>query len=312
MARKPRIHFPGAVYHVMLRGNGGNDIFFSAMDRSKMSLLLQEGVERYGHRIHAFCFMTNHVHLAIQVGDVPLSKIIQNVSFRYTRYSNAVRKTSGHLFQGRYKAILIDADRYLIQLVRYIHNNPVRAGMAVQCGKYRWSSHCVYSGETDISWLTTEWVLGQFSDQLESAQHQYEEFVSDGQDEKRRTDFHQGSKDGQLLGDDEFLKKVLAPVAVKNVTPRTLDQIINAVCSVYEKPFAEIKAVGQKHDNAEARATLAFLVQSTQDLSLTKLAEVLGRDLSGISRAAGRLRIRLQNDNALQGRMEKIKNKLFA
>ena len=84
MARKPRIHYPGAFYHVMLRGNGGQDIFFSDADRSRFYLLLQEGVERYNYRFHAFCQMANNVHLAIQVGNIPLSRIMQNVSFRYT------------------------------------------------------------------------------------------------------------------------------------------------------------------------------------------------------------------------------------
>jgi len=89
MARKPRIHFPGAFYHVILRGNGGQDIFSIDDDRIRFLLLLQEGLERYKHRIHGFCLMSNHVHLLIQVGDVSLSKIMQNVSFRYTRYYNA-------------------------------------------------------------------------------------------------------------------------------------------------------------------------------------------------------------------------------
>ena len=95
MARKPRIYYPGAFYHVMLRGNGGQDIFFTNGDRSRFYLLLQEGIERYNHCIHAFCQMTNHAHLAIQVGEVPLSRIMQNLSFRYTRYLNARKNKIG-------------------------------------------------------------------------------------------------------------------------------------------------------------------------------------------------------------------------
>ena len=85
MARKPRVHRPGALYHVMLRGNGGQEIFFSQEDRFRFYLLIQEGIERYGHRVHAFCLMTTHTHLAIEVGEIGLSKIIQNLAFRYTR-----------------------------------------------------------------------------------------------------------------------------------------------------------------------------------------------------------------------------------
>ena len=103
----------------MMRGNVGSDLFYSDADRSRFLLLMQEGIERYGHRVHAFCLMTNHVHLFIQVGTVPLSRIIQNLGFRYTRYINRKREEVGHLFQGRYKAILVEADPYLLQLVRY-------------------------------------------------------------------------------------------------------------------------------------------------------------------------------------------------
>ena len=106
MARNPRIHFPCAFFHVMLRGNGGQDIFFSSEDRTRLCFLLQEGVERFNHRIHAFCFMGNHIHIVIPVNVIPLSKIIQNFSFRYTRYINTALARTGHLFQGRYKAIL--------------------------------------------------------------------------------------------------------------------------------------------------------------------------------------------------------------
>jgi len=92
MPRKPRIHFPGAVYHAILRGNAGQDVFFDAADRSRFYLLLQEGTERFGCRIHAFCLMSNHIHLAVQVGLVPLSRVMQNLSFRYTQYLNHKRK----------------------------------------------------------------------------------------------------------------------------------------------------------------------------------------------------------------------------
>ena len=110
MARKSRVYYPGALYHVVLRGNGGQTIFFDDRDRTRFCFLAQEGIERFGHRIHAFCLMSNHVHLAIQVGDVSLSRILQNLSFRYTRWVNWRQSRTGHLFQGRYKAVLVDAD----------------------------------------------------------------------------------------------------------------------------------------------------------------------------------------------------------
>ena len=124
MARRPRFHLPFGIYHVMLRGNDGLPIFFSDADRCRMSLLLQEGVEQFSHYIHAFCFMSNHIHLAIQVRETSISRIMQNLAFRYARYINKKYDRVGHLFQGRFKSIIVDGNRYLKELVRYIHLNP--------------------------------------------------------------------------------------------------------------------------------------------------------------------------------------------
>ncbi len=156
MARKPRIHYPGAVYHVILRGNGKQDIFFEEEDRCRFYLLLQEGIERYRHQVHAFCLMTNHVHLVVQVADIHLSRIMQNLSFRYTRWVNWRHDRSGHFFQGRYKVVLVDGDSYLLELVRYVHLNPVRAKMASTPEEYAWTSHRAYCGQEALPWLATE------------------------------------------------------------------------------------------------------------------------------------------------------------
>jgi putative transposase len=148
MARKPRIHLSGGFYHIILRGNGGQDIFLSDADRYRFLLLLQEGTCRFGYRVHAFCLMTNHLHLVLQAGNIPLSRGLQNLSFRYTRWVNGREKRTGHLFQGRYKAVLIDGDSYLLELVRYIHLNPLRAGMVQNPEEYPWTSHPAYLGRT--------------------------------------------------------------------------------------------------------------------------------------------------------------------
>ena len=103
MARKPRIHFPSAVYHVILRGNAGDPIFFSDLDRYRLYLIFQYAVERFNCRIHAFCLMRNHAHIVVQTGDIPLSRIMQNISLRFTKWINYSQSRTGHLFQGRYK-----------------------------------------------------------------------------------------------------------------------------------------------------------------------------------------------------------------
>jgi len=225
MARKPRIHLPGGVYHVMLRGNDGNDIFKTDNDRWVFESLIEQGVERYEHRIHAYCWMDNHVHLAVQVKDSPLSKIMQNLAFRYTSYFNKTYDRIGNLFQGRYKAILVDANTYLQELVRYIHLNPVRAGMINKPGQYRWSGHSRYLGNNDKPWLTTHWVLSLFSRQTRAAIKRYQAFVQSGMDEGYREEFHIGSEDGPILGSDRFIESAMN--VIKNSIQLTLDEFVD-------------------------------------------------------------------------------------
>lgn len=310
MARKPRIHYPGAVYHVILRGNGGQDIFFTQADRARFYFLLQEGVEKYGHRIHAFCLMTNHVHLAIQVGEVPLSRIMQNVGLRYTSYLNHRKKRTGHVFQGRYKALLIDADSYLLELVRYIHCNPVRAGLVQTPDQYPLSSHRVYLGLEAIPWLTTEWVLSQFAKPEKKARALYSNFILDGIHETHRVDFHRGSFEGRILGDDSFSEKSLARAEEKFQCRLSMEQIAAAVSAGYGIEPEMLAEPGKRQPAAIGRAIVAYLVQEAEKLTLTELSDYVRRDIAALSRAAERLRARLKSDSALAIRIATIRQQL--
>ncbi len=271
MARKPRIHYPGAFYHVILRGNNCQDIFYSKSDRTWIYLLFQEGIERYRHRIHAFCLMTNHIHLIIQVSDIPLAKIVQNISFRYTRYINKRKNRIGHLFQGRYKAILIDADCYLLELVRYIHNNPLRAGIASQPEQYQWSSHRAYIGQQKIAWLLIDSVLLQFADNKKTARKRFHLFCLKGSEEKRRQEFHQGTFEGRILGDDGFSENALTKAQERYIAPVDSERLVKAVCKEYMITKEAITAPGKHQPGAEARALLAYLALEAGKPTLTKL-----------------------------------------
>jgi REP element-mobilizing transposase RayT len=145
---------PGGLYHVILRGNGRQTIFFDADDRQRWESLIEEGVSRYAHRIHAYCWMTNHVHLAIQCHDIPLAKLMGFVASQYARSTNKKINRSGHLFERRHRAILVQADSYLKELIRYIHQNPLRAGMVDDLTDYQWSSHLAYLQGKQPNWLT--------------------------------------------------------------------------------------------------------------------------------------------------------------
>ena len=156
MARKPRLHFPGAVYYVRLHGNGTQQVFLDDIDRTRFLLLLQEGIEKFGHKIYAYCLQSTELQLVIEVAEVPLSRIMQQLGFRYTRWFNDTHHQGGHLFQGRYRALLIDPEHYLLNLVRAVHLIPVHTGSEADPMRYAWSSHRAYCGREKVPWLATD------------------------------------------------------------------------------------------------------------------------------------------------------------
>ena len=146
MARPLRIQYPGAFYHVMSRGNEQKEIFKSRRDREQFLGYLETATTRYGAVFHSYCLMNNHYHLLLETPEGNLSQIMRHINGAYTTYFNTKRKRAGHLFQGRFKAILIEADEYALELSRYIHLNPVRAGMVETPVTYEWTSYSAYVG----------------------------------------------------------------------------------------------------------------------------------------------------------------------
>ena len=306
MARKPRIHLPGGLSHVIFRGNGGQDVFPAAADRYRFFLLLQEGTHRFGYRIHAFCLMTNHIHLAVQIGEIPLSRGMQNLSFRYTRWINRRENRTGHLFQGRYKAVLVDGDSYLLELVRYIHLNPVRAGMVANPEEYPWSSHHAYLGRETLPWLTTDWLLASFGEQVYRARAEYATFVLDGLAEESRPEFHGAGVDSRLLGDDNFMDKCLSGSGGMPLR-LTARQIIDQLCRAYRLDASILQAKSQQRKVSEARAAAGWLARESGCVTLTEIAGLVNRDVGSISSAVRRLTDRLRNEPDLAKRMKALK-----
>ena len=177
MPRKPRLFYPGAFYHVMLRGNARQDIFCGDRAYHQFEQFLAEGLEQHRRRLHAYCWMGNHVHMLLQCSDVPISEMMRVLSQRYTYWFNRQHDRVGHLFQGRYKALVVDTDGYLLELIRYIHLNPVRAELVEQIDDYPWSSHHAYLGRQTKPWLITDWVLRQFHEDRVTAGARYLGFL---------------------------------------------------------------------------------------------------------------------------------------
>ena len=181
MSRPLRIEYPGAVYHVTSRGNEKKPVFRDDTDRQNFLNTIQHVNKRYNWICHAYCLMTNHYHLLIETPDGNLSLGMRQLNGVYTQLFNKRHGRTGHLFQGRYKAILIQKDSHLLEVCRYVVLNPVRARMVQRPDDWKWSSYPATAGRaTSHPGLTTDWVLGQFNGKRGKAEQGYRQFVSWG------------------------------------------------------------------------------------------------------------------------------------
>jgi len=312
MARKPRIHIPGAVYHVVLRSVDGQPLFGDDEDYHCFCQLMQEGVERFDHRIHAFCLMPDHAHLAVQVGELSLSRAMQNLCFRYTRWFNTRHKRTGPLFRGRYKAILVDGALYLLELVRYVHLNPMRNQLVRVPIDYAWSSHRAYCGKQSLPWLTIGHVLAQFDEHERIAMNRFQRFMVDGLSEIERDDLQRGGTiDRRILGNEEFVAEALDAPPVKVGGAADVRAVVEAVLEDYRISLEELAAPGKKRLASEARAVAALIVFEDGHGTLTELGRLVGRDVTTLSSAISRLKGRLGSEGRLAAQVAHLRGRLM-
>jgi REP element-mobilizing transposase RayT len=207
MARKPRIHFPGALYHVIARGNRRQGVFLDEKDLQRFLTYLSDCKKRFPFRLYAYALLKNHLHLLIEVEETPLSRIMQTLLFAYASYFNRRYGEVGHLFQGRHKAILCDKDAYLLELVRYIHLNPVRANIVKRPEDYEWTGHLSYLGRGAQGLIDEGFVLDQFGEKRPSARQRYRRFVWEGARSGHDESYYQ-VKDQRYLGEEDFIDRV--------------------------------------------------------------------------------------------------------
>ncbi len=205
MARPLRIEYPGAVYHITARGNARKKIFKDDADRTIFIEVLDSVVTRYNWLCHAYCLMYNHYHLIIETPEGNLSRGMRQLNGMYTQAYNRRHKRVGHIFQGRFKAILVEKESYLLELCRYVVLNPVRAGAAERPEDWKWSSYRATAGiRKAVSSLTVDWILGQFGDNRWQAVCRYKEFIVAGLKEKSPWKDLKGQI---LLGGEGFITK---------------------------------------------------------------------------------------------------------
>jgi REP element-mobilizing transposase RayT len=175
------LEFPGALYHVTARGDRREAVYLDEDDRQRWLELLSQVCERFNWVCHAWCQMTNHYHLLVEIPEGNLSAGMRQLNGVYTQAINRRYGRVGHVFQGRYKAILVEKESYLLELARYIVLNPVRAGIVSDVSEWAWSSyHAAIGTAGSPEWLATDWLLSQFAGDRGEAIRQYQAFVRDG------------------------------------------------------------------------------------------------------------------------------------
>src|SRR3990172_1833118 len=208
MSRPLRLEFPNALYHVTSRGDRQDAIFEDDQDRLLFLSTLGQVITRFNWVCHAWCLMDNHYHLLIQTPDGNLSKGMRQLNGVYTQASNRRHRRVGHLFQGRFKAILVDSDAYLLELSRYVVLNPVRAGIVKKPGAWPWSSYRTCVGlDPAAPWLAVDSLLAQFAKRRSLARERYAQFVAEG----IKAASPWANLKGQVyLGDEQFVQRVQA------------------------------------------------------------------------------------------------------
>lgn len=205
MARPLRIEFPGAVYHITSRGNEQKDVFRDDKDRTFFLDILAQSCNLFNWLCHAYCLMGNHYHLIIETIDDSLSRGMRHLNGVYTQKFNWNHHRVGHVFQGRYKAILIEKESHLLEACRYVVLNPIRAKLAADPKQWQWSSYKATCGfEKPAACLTTAWILQQFDQKPETANQKYRQFVQEGVNARP---IWEDLRSQILLGDEDFVEQ---------------------------------------------------------------------------------------------------------
>jgi REP element-mobilizing transposase RayT len=336
MARPLRIEYPGAFYHVTCRGNERREIFADDRDRKRFLEILAESKEIYGVEVHGYVVMANHFHLMVMTPEANLQKFMQRFNTSYTVYFNRRHRRSGHLYQGRYKAILVDADNYLLELSRYLHLNPVRLKRYFQLEvkekrkiirTYPWSS---YRGYVYLKhrqpFVTYSTVLEMVSggDDREGRKG-YADFVMGGILQDMNITFWQGVRGQAVLGSDDFVdwiyERFLADKKVDRKEfpglwelrkrPETIEEIAREVAREFE--VEEASLYRRRAVNRVARSVLMEL--SCLHLVRRMSLAAIGRELGGVSVSAlsqnrSRLAERMKDDRQLRQRFQKLERAL--
>ena len=305
MARRPRIHFTGALYHVISRGNRRQGIFRDEKDLKRFLAYLSDCKTRFAFRLYAYALMKNHVHLLLEVERVPLSRIMQSLLFRYTQYFNRRYGEVGHLFQGRYKAIVCDKDAYLLELVRYIHLNPVRARMVKGPEDYVWTGHLSYLGKGEEDLIDEGFVLDQLGDNRSLARRRYRKFVWEGISSGHEEKYYQ-VKDQRYLGEDAFIERIERERKEPEdwVYEIPLEAISREVAEPWGLEEDQLHSARRGREGARGRGMVAYLATRISGYTVKEIADHFRRSSVTVSEAITKVEDLLRKDRALANELK--------
>jgi REP element-mobilizing transposase RayT len=315
MARPLRIEYPDAWYHVMNRGRRAEHIFLEEIDYKSFVELLMESVELWNFRIAAYCLMPNHYHLVVQTPDANLSRCMRHINGIYTQRFNRSHRYDGQLFRGRYKSIVVDADNYLLQLVRYIHRNPIRSGIVERMDSYKWSSHRGYlSRGKKWDWLHKGFVLSMLSKNTKQQQRLYKEFMVEEDSEEISQVFEQ-NKLPSILGRDEFIdglrdrffeRKTHKEVPQSRVLAPEREKIKQVICRIYGVRVEHLLKSKRGTFN-EPRSVAIYLTRQLRGENLAEICREYGLSkYSSASSVIERMGTKMSTDRQLRKRVAKI------
>ncbi len=292
----------------MNRGRRGDNVFSDKTDFKTFLGVLQESSELFGCRVAAYCLMSNHYHLLLQTPLGNISRVMRHVNGVYTQRYNRRQKVDGSLFQGRYKSVLVEEDSHLVELLRYIHRNPVRARICKSVSDYPWSSHCIYTSKVKEShWLYTDLLLGMFSETPGKAIREYLKFVQ-GEESEEIQYFFSKKNLPSIFGSRNFVEWVKAKYYQKmkhDEVPQSRDlaptiiEIKKAVGLCYEVDIKELEVSKQGREN-EPRNVAIYLSRKHSRLSLDEIGKEFGRiKYSTVSNVVRRVESQLDENKQL-------------
>ena len=298
MARPLRLEAEGAVYHVIARGNERKAVFRDDQDRQEYLDRLIRCRERFGLRVLAFCLMSNHLHLAVERGPTKLSRVMLALQSAYTQWFNRRHGRVGHLFQGRYKAFLIEKDRYLLALVRYIHRNPLAAGLGTRAEDYAWSSDRYYRLRKPPDWLDVDRVLPLLGPTRRVAMARYRRLMGD-QVEESYEDVKSYAQ--AIKGDEAFAHRVLRESGVPPIVVKLTEaKVVSVVAAGLGVGVSDLIGGGRQRSLSRARNIAAYIGRAAGGIPVARMARYFGREESTLARGVVKLEETLANESPLR------------